>query len=321
MHYLSGHTRHQLHMVLLLLAVFNLVIGCGEQEPTADAEQSTTTSDTAADVSDHSGWPDVVRVGLVPTEGGADTRERFASFRDHLHNHMNVPIELVSASSYQGVITAMANNQLEFVWLGPKSYIEAADRANAEALLIELNMQKQPGYHGVFIVPADSPIKSLHDARGKRFAFTDPNSTSGCLVPSTVLFDELGEPAESFFGEVFFSGAHGTSILQVANNEIDIAATNDLDLAKLVQKGSIQPDDIRVIYTSDLIPGSPLAARRDVPKSLKLAFIEAVLKLNDKPAVLEQLQNGGYERVSDEEYDIIRAMKQYLASRNQDKSS
>ena len=287
-------------------AVFVGAAGCGDAGQGAPNKTRQTPADGRAD------WPDPIRFGLVPTEGGADTRRRFAHLRQQLTASLDARVKLVSASSYQGVITAMANDQIEFAWLGPKSYIEAARRAKAEALLIELNTEGQPGYHGLFIVPANSPIDSIEDAEGADFAFTDPNSTSGFLIPSTVLFDEVGEAAESFFGDVRFSGAHGTSILQVAAGELDIAATNDLDMAKMLDKGAIRRSDVKVIYQSDLIPGSPIAARRDVPESLKTAVVEAMLDLNDHPEVLAELQNGGYARVDDAKYDIIRATQRFL---------
>lgn len=305
--------RLPLVMVGLVMGLLVMLSGCGGSS--APAPQSAAASTDAADP--HAGWPKVIRVGLVPTEGGADTRKRFAPLRDHLQSRFETEVELVSASSYNGVITAMANDQLEFAWFGPKSYVEAAKRAGAEALLLERNKEGEEGYHSIFIVPADSPIQKIEDAKGLRFAFTDPNSTSGCLIPSTVLYQKLGMPPKSFFGEVSFSGSHGTSALQVASKELDIAATNDLDLEKMFYKGAVQRDQVRVIYTSDLIPGAPLACRGELPESLKKAFTEAVLELNDRPEVLEQFQNGGYVPITDEAYDIIRATQAFLEQQKQ----
>lgn len=303
----------RLNWICIACLVLLVCIGCDGASSSADtSEQGESKAD------DHQAdWPTVVRVGLVPTEGGADTQARFVPLRDHLRAELKTNVELRSASSYQGVITAMANQQLEFAWFGPKSYVEAAKRAGAEALLIELNREGEPGYRSIFIVPADSEITTLDEARGKRFAFTDQNSTSGCLIPSTLIFDKYGMPAEEYFSEVSYSGAHGTSILQVAAGELEIAATNDLDMAKLLQKGAVQNDALRIIYTSELIPGSPFACRSDIPESLKQAFSDAIMKLNDKPGVLEQLQNGGYELTTDDEYDIIRATQNYLKNQTE----
>lgn len=282
-------------------------------KPTADAAAGGSATPVSRPTTDRAGWPAVVRVGLVPVEGGADTRERYTILQERLNSLLGVPVELVSASSYQGIITAMANDQLEFAGFGPKSYVEAASRAEAEALLVELNIEGERGYRCIFIVPAASPITSIAEARGKRFAFTDPNSTSGWLIPAMVLLDLTGEPAERYFGQIAFSGAHSTSMLQVASGDIDIAATNDLDLNKAVTKGTLRGDAVRVIHRTDMIPGAPFAARRDLPGSLKQAFVAAMLEMSKDAAVREALQNGGYEPVTDGAYDVIRASQKFMA--------
>lgn len=301
-------------LALMLIMALGLLstTGCGGEDTTGRQGAKGQTAD------DRSEWPEVIRFGLVPTEGGADTTERFKPLEKLLGDELGVKVQVVSASSYQGVITAMANDQLEFAWFGPKSYVEAARRADAEALLLERNKAGEEGYRCIFIVPADSPIRSLEDAKGKRFAFTDPNSASGCLIPSIELIGKVKMPAEEYFSEVVYSGAHSTSALQVANGEIDIAATNDLDFAKLIESNKLSKDRVRVVHTSELIPGAPLAARRELPDSLKQAFIKAMLKVNDRPELMEKFQNGGYVPVDDTAYDIIRQAEDYLAQKKKE---
>jgi phosphonate transport system substrate-binding protein len=257
-------------------------------------------------------WPTKIRFGVVPTEGGADTTRRFEPLGELLSRELGVPVEVVSASTYQGVITAMANEQVEFAWFGPKSYLEAARRADAEALLIELNADGERGYRCIFIVPAGSAIRSLDDARGRKFAFTDPNSTSGRLIPAMILLETTKVAPERYFGSVTHSGSHGTSILQTAAGELEIAVTNDLDLRRMIQKGAVRESDLRIIHTSELIPGAPIAVRRKLPETLKQAFVAAMKKVNGDPKMLEILQNGGFATVRDEEYDILRAADEFV---------
>ena len=287
----------------ILAIVFTIIAGCGEADPV----QTAKAADPQAD------WPTVIRIGLIPTEGGADTQQRFDPLQDHLTAQLGRPVELIAASHYQGVITAMANQQIEFAWLGPKSYVEAANRANAQALILEVSIFGDPGYHSVFIVPSESEIQSLEDARGKRFVFTDPNSTSGSLIPTLVLRDVLDTTADQFFSEVRYSGSHSTSAIQVAQGEVDVAAVGDIDLRKLLSRRTVPPESIRIIHRSDLIPGSPLAARADIPESLKAAFTDAMMMINDDPAMLERFQIGGYQPATDETYDIIRAVQAMVA--------
>lgn len=289
-----------------------LLASCGPGTSGAKPSGDQASAARTPESSERENWPKVVRLGLVPTEGGADIRERFEPLRTHLADRLGVTVETLSASSYNGVVTAMASDQIEFCYFGPQSYVVAADIADAEALLLEKSTDGSEGYRSILIVPAASNIQTLEDARGATFAFTDPNSTSGYLIPSILLRELTGADPGSYFSEVRFSGNHGTSVQQVALGELEMAATNDLDFNRMVERGAVQRDAVRIIYQSDPIPGAPWAARRELPESLKEAFVGAMLELNDRPDMLDLFQNGGFRRATDAEYDIIRAASALL---------
>ena len=254
-------------------------------------------------------WPKKIRLGLIPTEGGSETKERFEPLVNHLENKLGIEVEAVSASDYAGIITAMAHNHLDFAYFGPKSYTEASEKANAEALVMERNKKGEPGYYGIIIVHTNSGIKTMEDARGRVFAFTDPNSTSGFLVPNILFAREIKIAPEDYFKQVKFSGSHGASILAVKNMSIEVAATNNLDLDRMIEKGQVSKDDFRILWQSDLIPGSPIAARKDLPASLKTAVTGALVSFSGDKAGLEKLQNGGFIYANDTDYDVIRYLK------------
>lgn len=254
-------------------------------------------------------WPTKIRVGFIPTEGNADIKKRFAPLTDHLHDVLGIEVEAFSASDYAGIITAMTHKHIDFAYFGPKSYTEATEKAGAQALVMELNKQGQPGYTGIIIVRKDSDMKKLSDIQGKVFAFTDPNSTSGYLVPNVLFARDLNVKPEKYFKQVKFSGSHGASILAVKNKGVEVAATNNIDLDRMIEKGQVSMNDFRILWRSELIPGAPMAARRDLPESLKAAFTGAMLMFNANKAGISKLQNGGYQFTTDTTYDIIRYLK------------
>ena len=258
-------------------------------------------------------WPDKVKIGFIPTEGGSDTLARFKILTDHLQKVLGIEVEGFSASDYAGIITAMAHKHIDFAYFGPKSYTEAAEKANAQALVMELDEAGRPGYTGIIITKKDSGIKTIEDAKGKLFAFTDPNSTSGFLVPNVLFARDMKVKPDEYFKEVRFSGSHGASILAVHGGTIDVAATNDIDMTRMVEKGAVAWDDFNIIWKSDLIPGAPMAARADLPESLKAAFAGALLELNGDKEALTKLGNGGYGWCNDATYDIIRYLKRLKA--------
>ncbi len=262
-------------------------------------------------------WPKELKLGLIPTESSDNITERFDNLVQHLQKELELPITTQVASDYAGVITAMQFKHIDLAYFGPKSYVEAADRAGAEALVMEVSEDGSKGYHGVIITKKDSPIKSMEDAKGKVWAFTDPNSTSGTLVPTVYFVKEMKIDPEKYFSKVIYSGSHEASILAIKGGKIDIASTNDLDLARGNGKGWETEKDFQILWTSPLIPGSPMACRKDLPESLKTAMKEAFLSYKDQEG-LKMLKLQGYVATDDATYNPIREqieVKKQLAAK------
>lgn len=172
-----------------------------------------------------SGWPDALRFGIIPVEGSADATERFTPLAAHLEEQLGVPIDFEVGSDYAAVIIAMTSDQLDLAWFGPDSYVRAHEQAGAEAFVVEDNADSGTSYEGVIIANAESGPTTLADAVDLTFAFTDPNSTSGYLVPQAHFLAEERMLAEDYFGDVVYSGTHEASIPGVLNGTVDAAAT------------------------------------------------------------------------------------------------
>lgn len=251
------------------------------------------------------GWPDKLVFGAVPTESSSNAQERFTNLVQYLENRLGLPIEFKTSTDYAGVITGMQFKHVDLAYFGPKSYCEASQRADAEAFAIEVAQDGTKGYHGVIITSKSSGLNSLADLKGKTWAFTDPNSTSGTLVPTVFFTKEMKINPEEYFSKVVYSGSHEASMLAVKGNKIDAASTNDLDMARGESKAWNKDKDFNILWTSKLIPGSPMAYRKDLPESLKKALKEAFLAYDDKVG-LEQLKLSKYADVADSDYDPIR---------------
>ncbi len=262
-------------------------------------------------------WPKELKFGLIPTESSDNITERFDNLAKYLEKQLEMPVKLQVATDYAGVITAMQFKHVDLAYFGPKSYVEAADRANAEALVLEVAEDGSKGYHGVIITKKGSDIKTMEDAKGKVWAFTDPNSTSGTLVPTVYFVKTMKIDPEQYFSKVIYSGSHEASILAIKGGKIDIASTNDLDLLRGNGKGWQTDKDFQILWTSELIPGSPMACRKDLPQSLRTAIKEAFLSYKDQEG-LKMLKLQGYAATDDATYNPIREqmeVKKQLAAK------
>jgi len=301
-----NRTRAAIGLLLPALALILLLAACGGSEASTQGGGGASSD---AGSGERAGWPERVRLGLVPSEGGADIVERFAPMADHLQRALGVPVEAFSASEYIGIITAMQNDQVEVAYFGPKSYVEASRIAGAVAVARELNAQGVDGYYGIIVTREGSGIGSLEAARGRSFAFVTPNSTSGFLVPSIGIIEATGQRAEEYFGDVRYTGSHGTSIRAVLNGDVDVAATNTLDLEAMVASG-LDDSALVELWRSELIPGAVFAVRDDLPESFAQAIRDAIVAFSDNERALEEMARGGFVPTTDAAYDPVRVLEQ-----------
>jgi phosphonate transport system substrate-binding protein len=169
------------------------------------------------------------------------------------------------APDYAGIIEGMRFNKVQVAWMGNKSAMEAVDRANAEVFAQMVNADGTQGYYSHLIVHKDSPIKTLDDVlkNGKSLSFGngDPNSTSGFLVPGFYVFAKNKIDAKTHF-KIVRSANHETNALAVANKQVDVATNNSENLDKIKDRLPEKFADLRIVWTSPLIPLDPMVMRK-----------------------------------------------------------
>ena len=253
-------------------------------------------------------WPKEIRIGIIPETGVLKTNDPFLLFGQYLSRQLKVPVQIEARESYLSLITSCRDQSLEVAYIGPYAYVEMAEIGRVEPLVMELDTQGRRGYQSLLIARRDSGFTKVEDGRGKVLAFCDPNSTSGFFIPMLHFVSDLGVTPASFASEVVFAGGHGLVVKGVAEGRYAIGATNDVDLPRALAELGLKPEDFRVLWTSQMIPGSLYCARRDLPASLKQALGEAMINLKDK-AVLSPLKIGGLALTQDADYEIIRELK------------
>jgi phosphonate transport system substrate-binding protein len=260
-------------------------------------------------------WPKELTFALLSTENAAEITRRWGPVLAQLEKDLNVKIKSQTATDYRGTIEALKFKKAEIGHLGPKSYVEASTNnyANVEPIAQLRLGNGSLGYRSCLIVHSESDIFSPEDMGGKTFAFNDPNSTSGYLVPSNFFMTELGVDPKKFFSKVTFSGSHEASILAVANKKVEIASTNLPDLQQLTREGKVPRGAIRVIWVSRLIPNDPIVVRRDLPASLKSAIQESLVNMREKnPDAFKEVGAtlSGFVRADDAKYQVIRELNE-----------
>ena len=260
-------------------------------------------------------WPKELTFALLSTESAPEIVRRWGPILGQLEKDLGLKVKHINATDYRGTIEALKFKKAEAGWLGPKAYIEASNNnyANVEPVAQVQQANGSLGYRSCLIVHQDSDIFSPEDITGKSFAFNDPNSTSGYLVPSSFFLMEMGVDPKKHFAKVTFSGSHEASILAVANKKVEVASTNLPDLQQIVREGKVPRNALRVIWVSKLIPNDPIVVRKDLPASLRGAIQESLVTMRQRnPEVFKDggAFFGGFQRADDQKYQVIRDLNE-----------
>ena len=266
----------------------------------------------------------VVKFGILSGENEKDRIARYTPFEEYLEAELGIEVEIFTAGNYDGVIQAMAADQIEFAFFGSSSYAAAYTETDGgvEPLLSRLQNDDSTGYYSIVVTRCDSGLNDIASLEGKVLAFADPDSTSGYAVPYFNLAKEVD--VTSYFAATPFSGSHESGVQGVVNGTFDAAATymtNETNgiIPRMVTKGMLEEGVACPIWQSPEITSGPFTARANLPQGLKDAMKEAVMTIPEKdPEAFVEMTGGAdstqkcWIEVDHSRYEWIVDMREWL---------
>jgi len=222
-----------------------------------------------------------ITIGFVPSNNPENMLSNFKPISAYLEKEMKVTIDVIIPDDYKGLIDGMKQKKIDIGWYGAFSYITAEKEIDLEPLVIQYRKGFGTSYHSLIITNRKSGINKVEHLKGKRFAFVDPESTSGFIIPSA-LFMSRNIEIQKYFSEIIYSGTHNDVVLDVLSGNADAGAIEDLTYYKMISDGKFIEDDLPIIWKSDDIPGSPFVCRADIDEHLKEKFKSTMLNISKK---------------------------------------
>lgn len=252
-----------------------------------------------------------VRVGMTPAFLH-DQHSMLAEWKIYLEKELKRPVVFIQRDSYRETMDLIKKGNLDFAWLCDYPYIALG---GAVRLLAVASYQQQPLYRSYLIVPSkDTTTKSILDLKGKIFAYADPNSNTGYVVPRHALKME-GIDASTFFRKTFFTWSHSKAIQAVAAG-LAQGANVDSYVWDSLQK--VDPQLVaktRIVWKSEPFGFPPIVADHAVSKADFDAFQSALFKMKDDPAgraLLEKLNLDGFVEGTPSLYKSVTTMMRDL---------
>ncbi|MDC0354232.1 phosphate/phosphite/phosphonate ABC transporter substrate-binding protein [Candidatus Pelagibacter sp.] len=218
-------------------------------------------------------------------------------------------IKTIKVTDYNAAVEAMRAGRAHIAWYGGKTYVKAAEIANAEAFAAGVRPgEKDAGYYTYFVANKNSNLKKFEDVKGKVLSLNSIGSTSGDLIPQVELSKiKLSIKNKDHFKNVFYAGSHDACLLSVLNNQADVCGMSSRNFEARLEDGTIKLDDVRIIHKSDRVPPPPLAYSKSIPLEDRNKIKKAVLQAHNYGEISGY---GGkmshYIEVKDSDYNVLR---------------
>lgn len=256
-----------------------------------------------------------IKLFFVPSIDSKLIEDRADDVRRYLEANTPYKYKVSVPTSYIAVVEAFGTKRADVSTLNTFGYVLANQKYGVEVLLTSVRYDS-PTYRAQILARADGPVKALKDINGKKFAYVDPASTSGYLLPKKLFKDKNIVPKETVFAQ-----RHDNVIMMINNHQVDAGATYYTP----PQKGEIQdarrlvlkqiPDvekRIKIIELTGEIPNDPIVVRKDLPSEMKdkvaEAFIKYVATSEGKDTLNTIFSITALKRATDKEYDGVRQM-------------
>lgn len=307
---LQSPVRHLLTVSLFVL----LLLACSPEDNTSIVDFTKTIP--VARPGEGSPSQPLLRVAVGAMVSPKETFVYYRQLLDYLGDKLGMDVELVQRKTYGEISDLLGKGEIDLAFICSGPYATGKGKYGFE-LLATPEIQGSHFYRSYLIVSRDSPLGRLEDLRGRIFAFTDPDSHTGKLVPTHWLA-EMNERPERFFGKVIYTYSHDNSILAVAKGLVDGAAVDGLIWEFYGHKNPSLTAATRVIRKSEPFGIPPLVASNSFLPELKAPVQQILLSMHEDPEgarILGELMIDRFVAPRDDWYDSIRQLEQELADR------
>lgn len=285
--------------------------GCGSDADTAIVDFSKTVS--VGQVGQHLPENALLRVAIASMVSPRETTVYYRRILEYIGRELNREIKLIQGQNYSEINALFEHGQVDLAFICSGPYATGKEKFGFDAIAAP-QIRGKPFCQAYLIVQKDSAIRTFEDLRGRTFAFTDPESNTGSLVPRYWL-KQMGETEESFFGKVEYTYAHDNSILAVTKSMVDGATVighvweyYNIKKTKLIS-------GTRIIKKSDYFGNPPIVASIDLPIPLKESIAQLLFTMHLNPEgenILKELMIDRFIEPKESWYDSIRQIKQIV---------
>jgi len=250
-----------------------------------------------------------LKVAISSITSPSYSRTYYEDLLNYLSRHLHRPVQILQRRSYAEVNDLLRARGVDIAFICTYSYVIGHEEFGLE-LLAAPQIDGKVTYRAYVITRSDSGIHNFDGLRDRRFAFTDPMSTTGNLYPQYLL-KQRGETAESFFRSHFYTYSHDNSIMAVVEGLADGASIESEIFNYLSREKPHITNQLKIIERSPEYGMPPVVVRPDLDEDTKLKVRELLLNMHlddEGKSILQRLHIERFVPVDDSHYDGVRML-------------
>ncbi len=230
-------------------------------------------------------------IGVLAKRGAKTAMQQWVPLSLYLTEQVPGEEFIIKALSFEEVRTATRDGSIDFILTNSSYYVELNKKFGAQAIVTMVNSKQGKGlkeFGGVLLVKADSPINTIAEAKGKRFAAVNPASFGGYQMACALLM-ENGIDCGKDFSNVMYMKTHDAVVMGVLNNMVDIGTVRTDTMERMANEGKIKMSDFKIVHpvkddfpfvrSTILYPEWPLAKTKATPDDIVAKMKKALMDM------------------------------------------
>jgi phosphonate transport system substrate-binding protein len=225
--------------------------------------------------------------------GGAASPAYISVFRGlqtHFRQH-GLDLDWVLYSDYDALVEAFVKREIDLAWNGPLAYVKIRKRLNDPCQVVAMR-DVDVNFTTHFIASPTSTIYTLEDLKGKRVALGSRRSVQAGLLAYYFLQQAGIDPEKDLAACTFYDERQSSTasderdvIEQVCKGDYDAGAVCQRSLDVMQADGSLDPDSLRVIWSSPGYSHCCFTAHSDIDPALAEQITQAFVSVTaENPA-------------------------------------
>ncbi len=219
----------------------------------------------------------MLRLAVGAMTSPATTFDSYVGFKEYLERKLDGRVTLVLRRSYREVNELLVRGEADVAFVCSGAYVKLATRHVAEILVVP-RIAGHTTYRSLIIVRNGLDVGNFAELRGRRFAFTDPDSNTGRFYP-THRARELGLDPATFFTSTVYTHGHDNSIAAVRSGRVDAAAIDSLVFDYFAERDPDRIAGIQILERSPEYGIPPVVVRSAVDPALRERVRTALLEM------------------------------------------